>query len=532
MNAIATESKQVADTAKTAVDKWAVAGTSYTQIKGGVITTGQIKSGDYVGPAVVEPLLSLTAENSTTESIAEVDGVKDVSGNGNHGQAFGGVEVVDSEMGKAFQFDGVNDYILDNSITYENATEWSFSAWVKKNSYDLYQSIYSDDGGTGNRNIRLGDMGNVGVMRFIAGSGSSIAILDATGNALGELIHWAFTFKSGEYMRIYKNGVIVAEKTTGVPASIAAAHSNRYIGRYLNYYFTGLIAHPKMFKRALSPSEIKTLYMFPDDALYGTFAQSGSSYDLDNASITTENFYSNETGAGIKGHIEADTGRIGRWNINPAGRLYVNVENFGESDPALEITADLLDEVNDRRYLKKVFLGWVGDDAGLSLSEENSILSTGVPQDRFYTTIHPKVITCQSNEYSTVINSNVIITTLFSSPKFAIAGDYNGFKFSVLDYSSANSQEGTLGVKTLTLAGYASAPVNIDSDNPKIVFKGANNYRIGALVFTDADPHGAPSSVSLVGNEGGEIFAAPRFRANAPIGPASVLLSGGINNYG
>ena len=50
MNAIATESKQVADTAKTAVDNWAVAGTSYTQIKGGVITTGQIKSGDYVGP--------------------------------------------------------------------------------------------------------------------------------------------------------------------------------------------------------------------------------------------------------------------------------------------------------------------------------------------------------------------------------------------------------------------------------------------------------------------------------------------------
>lgn len=30
-------------------------------------------------------------------------------------------------------------------------------------------------------------------------------------------------------------------------------------------YFNGLIAHPKIFKRALSPSEIKTLYMFLDD---------------------------------------------------------------------------------------------------------------------------------------------------------------------------------------------------------------------------------------------------------------------------
>ena len=41
-----------------------------------------------------------------------------------------------------------------------------------------------------------------------------------------------------------------------------------------------------------------------------------SSYDLDNASITTENFYSNENGAGIKGHIEADSGKIGQWQID------------------------------------------------------------------------------------------------------------------------------------------------------------------------------------------------------------------------
>lgn len=34
-------------------------------------------------------------------------------------------------------------------------------------------------------------------------------------------------------------------------------------------YFNGLIAHPKIFKRAFSPSEIKTLYMFLDDVAFG-----------------------------------------------------------------------------------------------------------------------------------------------------------------------------------------------------------------------------------------------------------------------
>ena len=33
-------------------------------------------------------------------------------------------------------------------------------------------------------------------------------------------------------------------------------------------YFNGLIAHPKIFKRAFSPSEIKTLYMFLDDVVF------------------------------------------------------------------------------------------------------------------------------------------------------------------------------------------------------------------------------------------------------------------------
>ena len=61
-----------------------------------------------------------------------------------------------------------------------------------------------------------------------------------------------------------------------------------------------------------------------------SFAQSGSSYDLDNASITTENFYSNNTGAGIKGHIEADSGKIGQWQIDQSGSILSGgVDSYG-----------------------------------------------------------------------------------------------------------------------------------------------------------------------------------------------------------
>ena len=51
------------------------------------------------------PILLLSAKGSTTASIAQANGVKDFSGNGNHGRAYGGVTVVkDAEMGDCFHF--------------------------------------------------------------------------------------------------------------------------------------------------------------------------------------------------------------------------------------------------------------------------------------------------------------------------------------------------------------------------------------------------------------------------------------------
>ena len=62
---------------------------------------------DFVSPN--GPILLLSAKGSTTASIAEAGGVKDFSGNGNHGQAYGGVSVVqDSEMGDCYHFNNVS----------------------------------------------------------------------------------------------------------------------------------------------------------------------------------------------------------------------------------------------------------------------------------------------------------------------------------------------------------------------------------------------------------------------------------------
>lgn len=344
----------------------------------------KVSDADLSADAIKVPtgsILSLSAKNCTAASIAEVNGVKDVSGNGNHGQAFGGVEVVDSEMGKAFQFDGVDDYIIDNSVTYENATEFTVSIWAKKTGYTGTQSLYSDYYSELQRSVILGQEITETEMRWYCGDGINVkSVIVDNVFILDEWAYWTGVFKGSEYMRLYKNGVLIGELIDDVPEKIAVSHYNRYFGRKESHYFTGLIAHPKIFKRALSPSEIKTLYMFPDDVVFGqltadliganiikaqnliqseavitssaqidnaiitnahiqnldagkittgemksnnyvppsigeNFATSGSSFDLDNASITTENFYSNADGAGFKGDVQADTGRVGGFSI-------------------------------------------------------------------------------------------------------------------------------------------------------------------------------------------------------------------------
>jgi hypothetical protein len=71
----------------------------------------------YSGDNVPEgAILHISAKGLTTAGIAQSGGVTDLSGNGNNGTAYGGVEVVnDSEMGECFSFDGVDDYIRTGS---------------------------------------------------------------------------------------------------------------------------------------------------------------------------------------------------------------------------------------------------------------------------------------------------------------------------------------------------------------------------------------------------------------------------------
>ncbi|MDD3001979.1 MAG: LamG domain-containing protein, partial [Candidatus Riflebacteria bacterium] len=511
----------------------------------------QIEDADLSADAIKMPtgaILSLSAKNCTTASIAEVDGVKDVSGNGNHGRAYGGVEVVDSEMGKAFRQSGTRR--IQCSGAELTATDRTFSCWIKKTNETnawgqiLAQNIVYNDGD--DKHITGLWTSGSGIIRVCAANGVTYSNLAGILPTPNQFYHVVGVIEGNVALKLYIDGILVNSKTLNFNPQTDGL--SVFIGGFSSTPEFDCF-DPRVYNRALSPSEIKTLYMFPDDVAFGqltadliganvikaqnliqseavitnkaqinsgvfndilvldsdfidtastattaqsdantalnnaitantaisnmtnddkltpdekqltkkewdiivsekpkndtqadsfgvsktaygtaysalstyitpllsdltttsdivgttfrakfkdyydartdllnaiateskqvadsaktavdnwavagtnytqikggvvttgqvksgnyaapavgeSFAQSGSSYDLDNATITTENFYSNPTGAGIKGHIEADSGKIGQWQIDPSGQLVsgsIDTKPFGET---------------------------------------------------------------------------------------------------------------------------------------------------------------------------------------------------------
>ena len=154
--------------------------------------------------------------------------------------------------------DGIDDQVIVQPV-YNNATEITVMCWARKEGYNQYQQLYSDYSG-GNANLMCGYESSENQIRFYCGSGASVVSLTVSNVWLAnEWFHWAFVYKGGEYMRIYRNGVMVGEKTDSIPATIAATHNDRYIFGY--DVFNGKIDEFRMYSRALSANEVMARYL-------------------------------------------------------------------------------------------------------------------------------------------------------------------------------------------------------------------------------------------------------------------------------
>ncbi|MFO0793488.1 MAG: LamG domain-containing protein [Candidatus Brocadiaceae bacterium] len=108
--------------------------------------------------------------------------------------------------------------------------------------------------------FRVNKDGSVWLM--MAGGGNYNTVLTSAGVIQsGSFYHISVTGKSGQYMRIYVNGVLAKEKITTQTVDTPTAHG--YIGTSWNTsseLMNGIIDDIRIYNRALSNQEIADLY--------------------------------------------------------------------------------------------------------------------------------------------------------------------------------------------------------------------------------------------------------------------------------
>ncbi len=185
----------------------------------------------------------------------------DLSGNGNNGTLYNGPQWVDGKVGKALSFDGVDDWVEvlhSGSLAMNRAI--SICAWVVPYpSQTMIRKNYNDylfEWGLGNSN----NPGTTPQWFLLTSAGNSYIY----GNS--PLTEGKWYFVCGVYdsdkqiQEIYVNGSVYPSSGTKVWGIINNLASYLRIGNWSNEIFKGTIDEVRIYNRALSADEIKTLY--------------------------------------------------------------------------------------------------------------------------------------------------------------------------------------------------------------------------------------------------------------------------------
>jgi hypothetical protein len=187
--------------------------------------------------------------------------VADKSGKGPDGMLHGGTRASRGAHGKAYNFDGKNDYLVTRAnLDLRGSMPWTISVWFKASKQSrAYDNIVS--------------IGKSSVPRCIYGIGAgddsrSLNInLWSTENypvktgtdCTKSFVHVAVVY-DGSQASIFVNGTLQDERRLQLSIIPSPVWIGGRTGGYEGQYFDGTIGDVMIFKRALTASEVLTLY--------------------------------------------------------------------------------------------------------------------------------------------------------------------------------------------------------------------------------------------------------------------------------
>jgi hypothetical protein len=195
----------------------------------------------------------------------------DSTANENHGTVFG-EPYVDSPMGKALSFNGVNDYVkVPDSTSLDITGAITIECWVKREQA-AYQTLISKWSAADNQRSYLLALTADNNVRFWITSGGTwgtLKELTSSGTVGMDWTHIAATYDGNDKMTIYiDNAEDTNHVTTNV--SIFAGDAPLMFGVHPAYmtdgwvpgYFKGILDEVRIWKVALSSEQLGEVYDF------------------------------------------------------------------------------------------------------------------------------------------------------------------------------------------------------------------------------------------------------------------------------
>ncbi len=222
------------------------------------------------GPQSVKPMLGqqINWANPITRGLVgcwefnEGSGNKvyDLSGNGNTGTVTNALWTP-GKFGSCLSFDGSGDYV---ALPYLNiGTSITYSIWFRTQQVDDYQTLLAYM----KTRLRFYCVAGYNYVFWNPNTGGGDSFVGYTFD-VGTWYHIAVT-QTGSSFVIYVNGRVIQ---SDIANAVSTDNVNNYIGTADGslYYFKGGIEDVMIFKRALSPSEIRELYYKPFGMFYDT----------------------------------------------------------------------------------------------------------------------------------------------------------------------------------------------------------------------------------------------------------------------
>jgi hypothetical protein len=171
----------------------------------------------------------------------------------NDGQNFGATITAEGA-----NFNGAGDYVLTSSL--DSMTDFTMSFWTKWNNYGTSNVQFILGGDREQLEIHTGGSAGVNGLRFISNTHSA-STLDVT-NAIPDnnYNHYTIVYTNNDKVIAYRNGIEIGRKNHTVSTPTNANSLN--IGRRDDgtYNYNGDISNVKIYSRALSDTEVKSLY--------------------------------------------------------------------------------------------------------------------------------------------------------------------------------------------------------------------------------------------------------------------------------